>query len=562
MHSKDLHKIIVSLQKTAHDAKVIDQVHAQAITNGLIYVTPTWNCILRAYSKSSKPVKALRIYNYFFIKECSTYPDNYTYPPLLKACSCLLSLSKGSELHARVTKTGLIGDIYVQNALLHFYGRVSELTDARVLFDRMPYRDIASWNTLLGIYNNNPDSGTQVLILFKRLMREEIKADKITLVILLSACAREEELHCGEALHCYATKVGLECLLNLENALLEMYTNCGNMDAALTLFNQMVSTRDIVSYTILINGYVAMGSLDLAREIFDNISVKDSVLWGSMMHAYVKAKRPKTALELFEKMVDEGAIPDENIMVSIISACASSSDLQYGRQIHRFMLRKNISQDTFVKTALIDMYSKCGSLEEALVTFYKTDDKDIFTWTTMIEGLAKSGRGDKALRLFNQMERRGVMPNEATFVSVLAACSHSGLITEGCHLFGRMARVYSVQPKIEHFGCLIDLLSRAGLLYQAEEFIKIIPSEDKLIAYKTLLSACIKYSEFDLGKKVANDIMKLGSHCNATFILLSNFYALTGQWAEITGARRNMKQLDTRKKKPGTSAVEVSITRV
>ncbi|KAK3188735.1 hypothetical protein Dsin_028296 [Dipteronia sinensis] len=422
MHSKDLHKIIISLQKTAHNhnARVIDQVLSHAITTGLTtHATSTWNCILRAYSKSPTPIKALRIFN-----QCSAsiYPDNYTYPPLLKACSCLLSLSMGTELHARLTKTGLDADIYVQNALLHFYGVVDELTYARVLFDRMPYRDIASWNTFLGIYNNNPDFGIQnLLVLFKRLMCEEIKADKITLVILLSACAREEELDCGRALNSFVTKVGLECNLNLENALLEMYTKCGVMDAALTLFNQMVSRRDIVSYTILINGYVEMGSVDLAREIFDNILIKDSVLWGSMMHAYIKAKQPKAALELFKKMVDDGVmIPDENIMVSAISACASLSDLQFGRLVHHFILENNISQDVFVKTALIDMYSKCGSLEDALVTFYKMDDKDVFTWTTMIEGLAKSGLGDKALHLFNQMERQGVMPNEATFVSFVS----------------------------------------------------------------------------------------------------------------------------------------------
>ncbi|TXG48165.1 hypothetical protein EZV62_027459 [Acer yangbiense] len=557
MHSKDLHKIIISLQKTAHNhnARVIDQVLSHAITNGLTtHSTSTWNCILRAYSKSPTPIKALRIFNQF---SPSIYPDNYTYPPLLKACSSLFSLSMGTGLHARLTKTGLDADIYVQNALLQFYGVVvADLTYAHVLFDRMPYRDIASWNTFLGIYNNNPDFGIQnLLILFKRLMCEEIKADKITFVILLSACAREEEIDCGRALHSFVTKVGLECNLNLENALLEMYTKCGDMDAALTLFNQMVSMRDLVSYTILINGYVEMGSVDLARQIFDNILIKDSVLWGSMIHAYVKAKQPKAALELFKKMVDDGVmIPDENIMVSVISACASLSDLQFGRLVHQFIFQNNISQDAFVKTALIDMYSKCGSLEEALVTFYKMDDKDVFAWTTMIEGLAKSGIGDKALRLFNQMERQGVTPNEATFVSVLAACSHSGLITEGCQLFTRIATVYRVKPKMEHFGCIIDLLSRAGLLYQAEEFIKSIPSKDKLIAYKTLLSACIKYSEFNLGKKVANEIMNLGSQSNATFILLSNFYALTGQWDEVTEVRRNMKRFDARKK-PGTSAL-------
>lgn len=154
------------------------------------------------------------------------------------------------------------------------------------------------------------------------------------------------------------------------------------------------------------------------------------------------------------------------------------------------------------------------------------------------------------------MERKGIKPNEATFVSVLAACRHSGLITEGCQLFRRMGGVYRVQPTIEHFVCLVDLLSRAGLLYQAEEFIKIMPAEDKFISYKALLSACITYSEFDLGKKVANNMMKLGNQSHEAYVLLSNFYALEGHWTEVAEARRNMKELQTRKK-PGNSIIDL-----
>ncbi|KAJ4702941.1 putative Pentatricopeptide repeat-containing protein [Melia azedarach] len=431
-----------------------------------------------------------------------------------------------------LVKIGLDSDIYVGNALIQFYGCLGTLIDARVLFEKMPHRDVGSWNTLLGIYNYSSDSW-EVLILFKRLMYEEIKADKITLVILFSACARLEKLHYGKTLHCYATKVGLECMLNLENALLGMYTKCKDIDEALRLFDKMGSRKDIVSHNILLNGYIEMELVDFAREIFDKIVEKDLVVWSSMMHGYVKAKQPKKTLELFKKMVDTGLTPDQNTMVSVLSACASLSNLQYGRLVHRFILQNNIRQDSFVKTAVIDMYSKCGSLEDGLVTFYKMDCKDVVTWTTMIEGLANYGLGNEALCTFYQMERQGITPNEATFVSLLAACSHSGLINEGCQLFRRMAGVYRIQPKIEHFGCLVDLLSRAGLLHQAEEFMEMIPADDKIIAYKTLLSACINYSEFDLGQKIANNMMELGPQSQAVYVLLSNFYALEGHGLKL-----------------------------
>ncbi|KAJ0018678.1 hypothetical protein Pint_11285 [Pistacia integerrima] len=327
------------------------------------------------------------------------------------------------------------------------------------------------------------------------------------------------------------------------------------LTSARGVFDEMPH-RVIVSWNTLLEGCAEMGMVELGREVFDMIVDKDTVIWNSMMHAYVKAKLPKEALKLFKIMVDEGVIPDENTMVSVLSACASLSDLECGRLVHRFIHQNNIKQDVFVKTALIDMYSKCGCLEDALVLFYKMGCKDVFTWTIMIEGLANYGLGIEALRVFNQMERQGIKPNEATFVSVLAACSHSGLVTEGCQLFRRMVGVDRIQPKNEHFGCLIDLFSRAGLLYQAEEFIETMKAEDKLIAYKTLLSACIRYSEFDVGEKAAYKMMKLGPQNHATYILLSNFYAQAGQWAEVAEARRNMKEFDMRKM-PGNSTLEL-----
>ncbi|XP_044494876.1 putative pentatricopeptide repeat-containing protein At3g15930 [Mangifera indica] len=557
MCSKQLQNLLVSLKSaTTYNAKIIDQALTQSITNGIFHATPTWNCILRVYSKSPTPIKAILIYNHYFSRKSSIHPDNYTYPPLLKACLGVFSLPKGQELHAHLTKIGLDSDIYVQNDLIHFYGCMNYLTSARALFDEMPQRVIVSWNTLLSIYNDSCESIVEVLVLFKRLICEEIKADRITLVILLSACAQVGRLDFGRAVHCYATKVGLECMLGLENALLGMYLKCREKSAALRVFDEMDSRRDVVSHTILFKGCAEMGMVELARKIFDMIVVKDIVTWSLMMHVYVKAKLPKDVLKLFEKMVDDGVIPDENTMVSVLSACASLSNLQCGRLLHRFIYQKNIKQDVILKTALIDMYSKCGCLEDALVIFYKMGCKDVFTWTIMIEGLANYGFGNEALRVFNQMERQGIRPNEATYVSVLAACSHSGLVTEGCKLFRRMVIVDQIQPKNEHFGCLIDLFSRAGLLHQAEEFIETMRAEDKLIAYKTLLSACIRYSEFDVGEKAAYKMMKLGLQSHATHILLSNFYAQAGQWAEVAEARRNMKEFDVRKM-PGNSTLEL-----
>ncbi|KAJ8758704.1 hypothetical protein K2173_000425 [Erythroxylum novogranatense] len=548
-----LYKLLLSLKQSAHSSKHIDQILTHTITTGLAHATRTWNCLIRAYSKSPTPIKAVLIYNHF-ITFGSDFPDNYTYPVLFKACSRIYWGSTGKQLHAHVVKIGLQSDICVQNALIHFYGAVSLLTDACKLFDEMPVRDVATWNSVMCAYSTNTRSPRKVVVLLKKMINDYIRPDQITWVIILSACTQLDESGCGRAIHSYVLKLGLACVLNVSNALLGLYIKCKKTNEALRLFSELDLCRDLVSCTILINGYVEMGSLDMARDIFDQIVDKDIVLWNLLVHAYAKAKRPLDALDLFMRMENEQVIPDESTMVSVLAACASLTDLHSGRLAHQFINYHNIRQDIVLKTALIDMYFKCGSMEEALVTFYKMEEKDAFSWTAVIEGLGNLGYGNEALSLFYQMEGQGAWPNAATFVSVLKACSHSGLINEGCQLFKRMVEAYQVQPRIEHFGCLIDLLSRTGLLHEVEEFVKLLLPEERLVAYKTLLNACIKYSEFKLGDKIGDEIMKLSCDTYETHILLSNFRALAGQWTQVAKTRRIMEDFCIRRK-PGTSSL-------
>ncbi|KAL7241886.1 hypothetical protein ACSBR1_014460 [Camellia fascicularis] len=550
-----LHITLKSLKSSAYKVKQLDQILTQTITTGLLHTTPTWNCILRVYSKSPKPIKAILIYNHS-IQSNSIIPDNFTFPSLLKACTSLNSFPKGKELHAHILKVGLDCDVYVQNSLIHFYGSAGCIDDARFVFDKMSQRDITSWNSLLGTYNSNSELRIEALVLFKEMICDGIGVDAITLVIILSALAKVRWVEYGSAVHGYMIKVGFLSKLNLENSLLGMYVKFWKMNAAMRLFDEMSGRRGVVSYTILINRYVDMGFVDFARDIFDQMVDKDVVLWNSMIHGYVESKRPSEALELFKKMENETVKPDETTLVSVLVACASLLNLQYGRLVHRLILRNDMRHDVFVGTALIDMYCKCGSLDEALVTFYKMVDRDVFTWTTAIEGLANYGCVNEALKLFNQMENHGINPNEATFVSALTACRQLGLVDEGCFLFNKMVKIYNIQPKVEHFGCLVDLLSRAGMVHQAEEFIKTMPPGERLVAYKTLLSACISYSKINFGLEVADELIRLGSENLAVCILLSNLYALAGKWSKVEEIRRKMKKIGM-VKEPGISSIEV-----
>ncbi|XP_028054235.1 pentatricopeptide repeat-containing protein At4g18840-like [Camellia sinensis] len=286
-----LHITLKSLKSSAHKITQLDQILTQTITTGLLHTTPAWNCILRAHSKSPKPIKAILIYNHS-IQSNSIIPDNFTFLSLLKACTSLNSFPKGKELHAHIIKVGLDCDVYVQNSLIHFYGSTGCIDDARFVFDKMSQRDFTSWNLLLGTYNSNSVLRIEALVLFKEMICDGVGVDAITLVIILSALAEVRWVEYG----------------------------------------------------------------NFARDIFDQMVDKDVVLWNSMIHGYVESKRPSEALELFKKMENETVKPDETTLVSVLVACASLSNLQHGRLVHRLILRNDMRHDVFVGTVLIDIY--------------------------------------------------------------------------------------------------------------------------------------------------------------------------------------------------------------
>ncbi|PIA37820.1 hypothetical protein AQUCO_03000390v1 [Aquilegia coerulea] len=539
--------LLTLLKQSSHNVKHLAQIFAQTITTGLINKTLIWNYVLRSHSKCSTPIKAIHIYNYYYTKASYVLPDNHTYPCLLKACSHLCSLPKGQEIHAHAIKMGFDSDTYISNALIHFYGSMGQVVDARQCFDEMSNKDLVSWNSVIASYTASPEFQCEVFFLFKGMLVNGVGVDGITLAILLSACALVGRIEYGRATHGYVIKLGIRCGLNMRNALLSMYAKGGCMDTANRLFCEMAGERDTVSHTIMINGFMELGLVDDACKVFNQMVVKDLVAWNSMINGYVKVKRPKEALKLFEEMDKEKLNPDENTIVSVLLACASLSDLKHGRLAHRYILQRNINRDVVVGTALVNMYAKCGSLEEAMVTFYKMDCKDVYAWTAAITGVADHGYGKEAMALFVKMENELLKPNEATFVSVLMACSRSGLVEEGCFLFDRMVEHYKIKPTVEHFGCLIDLLSRAGSLFQAEKFIECMPPEEKLVGYKTLLGATINYSDIDLGEKVAQKLIDLKPRSHGVYIMVSNFYALKGRWDKVIETRNIMKDMDMRK---------------
>ncbi|XP_020109326.1 pentatricopeptide repeat-containing protein At4g14820-like [Ananas comosus] len=385
------------------------------------------------------------------------------------------------------------------------------------------------------------------------MVRNDVAVDDITLATILSGHGQAGLEH-GRVIHAFLLKNGFLLAGKIGNAVMNSYARRGDVVAAFRLFSRM-KVRDAASHTILINGYLKLGLFDNARAIFDEMHSRDLVAWNSVINGYVKASRIKEALELFKQMEDEMVKPDEVTMNSLMSACAQLTDLQLGRSIHRFIRQQGIKEDLFLGTALIHMYAKCGSLMDAALTFSKMEIKDVYTWTALISGFSVNAHGHEALRLFTQMRKEGVEPNDATFVAVLMACSHAGLVGEGRYWFDQMVRAYKIQPKIEHLGCMVDLLSRAGLLYEAVEIIKEIPIQDRVIPYKTLLGACISYGDIDLGEKVAKELIKMDTKSHGVFVLLSNFHAFAKRWDDVEDMRNILRRSDI-KKEAGISNVE------
>ncbi|KAF2560066.1 hypothetical protein F2Q68_00014997 [Brassica cretica] len=340
------------------------------------------------------------------------------------------------------------------------YAALGKMEITHKLFDEMPERDVVSWNGLISSYAGH-GSFDDAITVFKRMSKESnLKPDESTIVSTLSACSALKNLEVGEGIHRYVVVTEFEMSVKIGNALVDMFCKCGRIDEG--------------------------------RELFERSPVKDVVLWTAMMNGYVQFNRFDEALELFRCMQTDGIRPDNFVLVSLLKGCAQTGALEQGKWIHGYIDENRVTVDRVVGTALVDMYAKCGCIESALEVFYETKERDTASWTSLIYGLTMNGMSGRAMDLYYEMESVGVRLDDITFVAVLTACNHCGFVEEGRRVFYSMTKVHKIQPKAEHYSCLIDLLSRAGLLEEAEEVIDEMrnESDESLVPlYCSLLSA-------------------------------------------------------------------------
>lgn len=333
-----------------------------------------------------------------------------------------------------------------------------------------------------------------------------------------------------------------------------MYSSLGLISHAHLIFSDIVSP-DLVTITSMLTGLAESGEVDSARQLFDKIPDRDTVSWNAMISGYVHVGRSKDGLDLFGEMLNQGVKVNELTMVPVLAACAHLGAPDQGKWAHAYIQRNRLGLNVTLGTALVDMYSKCGNVEAAMEVFWNMRERNVFTWNSAISGLAMNGAGNESLKLFEIMERQGVLPNGVTFVGLLRGCCVAGLAQQGSEMFILMRDRYGIEPWDEHYSCMVDLYGRAGMLNEALQFICNMPIEPHVSVWRALLNSCKMYNNVKLGEYAVDKITSTMANNDGAHVLLSNIYAQNRNWKGVSSVRERMKAKGV-SKEPGCSVVE------
>lgn len=452
-------------------------------------------------------------------------------------------------------RVGALGDGFVGTALVGAYAACGRVGDARRVFDGMPVRDVVAWGVMLDSYCQTRNYKA-ALLLFAEMKRSGVVPDQLILATVLSACRHLRHLRIGKTIHSYMLVSDILINAHLSSALINLYASCAKMDIAEKLYNGM-PRKDLVSSTAMVFGYAKNRKVEIARSIFDGMPEKDVVSWSAMISGYAESNQPNEALSLFSDMQEHGIRPDEVTVLSAISACANLGSLDKAIWIHSFTENNRMTKILRICNALIDMFAKCGGITLALNIFNEMPHKNVITWTSMIAAFAMHGDGKSALVMFEQMKKEGVEPNKVTFLNLLCACCHAGLVHEGRSLFRCMVQEYRIEPMHEHYGCMVDLLGRAKLLREAVDLIESMHLGPNVAIWGSLLAACWMHGDLKLGAFAAKKVLELDPNHDGASVLLSKIYAKSGSWNDAEEVRGVMK-LHGFSKETGSSWMELN----
>lgn len=446
----------------------------------------SWNAMISVHAQQGHSKKALELVH--LSQQKCIEPDEVTFICALTACRSVAALEEGRILHACILDVGCTFDVVVGNALVSMYGKCEALEDAHLLFNKMPWHNVITWNALMDAHVQL-GRANEVLQILRQMQEEGFKPDEGTYVSVLSGCASLAALSEGQFVHMCIVDDGLKSEV-LESALMNMYGKCG--------------------------------TLEDAEIVFHNMYHGSAICWNAMISVYTLQGHSTEALVLFRQMQQLDVMPSKVTFISILNACASLTALEEAQVIYGCIAVRGLESDVLIATALMSIYGKCGALEDARKVFDGIQKRDVIAWNVLISVYGQQGHGKKALQVFQEMVAEKAKPNDVTFLNLLSSCSHAGLLDEGQQCFLSMGKDYGIKPTLEHYGCMIDLYGRAGQLVEAEDFILKWSLQQHALVWTNLLGACRLHGDAERGKRAAETIVHLEGQDSATYVLLAN----------------------------------------
>ncbi|XP_012489585.1 pentatricopeptide repeat-containing protein At5g39680 [Gossypium raimondii] len=482
----------------------------------------SWCSLMAGYLQTGFSLQVLKLFKDMTLVD-SLRPNEYIFAVVFSACSDGGKALEGRQCHGYVVKSGLVFHQYVKNALINMYSKFSDVKGAMRVFSLVPGYDVYSYNLVLNGLVQQGFSNEAIQVL-ERLMGESVEWDSVTYVTVFGLCACLKDLKLGLQVHCRILTSDVELDVFVNSAIINMYGKCGKV----------------------IN----------ARKTFDCLQVKNVVVWTGIMAAYFQNGCFEEALNLFSEMKIGDVSPNGFTFAVMLNSTAGLSALRHGNVLYGEIVKSGFKDHVIVGNALINMYAKCGDIEAASKVFLDMMYRDCITWNAMICGYSHHGLGKEAMALFNDLLAAGECPNYVTFVGVLSACSHLGLVKEGLYYLNQFMRQVGVEPGLEHYTCVVGLLSKAGLLDEAEKLLRSIPVELDVIAWRTLLSACHVHRNYGFGRRIAEFVLEMDPNDVGTYTLLSNIYAKAKRWDGVVKIRKLMRERNI-KKEPGVSWIEI-----
>lgn len=512
----------------------------------------------------------------------------------IKQCSSGKKTQTLESVYASMIKTNSNHDSFLMSQFITACSsisssRIMDLTNSAFAMMENPNTLVYDASIRAFVHSRSPH---QALACYMHMLKNGVVPSSYSFSSLVKACTllMNDSGSSGKAVHGHVWKRGFDSHVFVQTTLVEFYSALGHARDSRRVFDEMPE-RDVFAWTAMISSHVRNGDVDSAAKLFDEMperntatwnamidgyaksgnverveflfdqmptSTRDVITWTTVMACYSRNKRYDDVVALFHEMVNEGMVPDEVTMTTVISACAHLGAVGLGKEVHLYLMVNGFGLNVYTGSSLIDMYAKCGSIDRSLLVFYKLQEKNLFCWNSMIDGLGTHGYAKEAMRMFGEMEREGIRPNGVTFVSVLTACTHAGFIEEGRRRFVSMVRDYGISPGVEHYGCMVDLLSKGGLLEDALEMIRSMGFEPNSFIWGALLNGCKLHRNLEIAHVAVRNLMVLEPGNSGHYSLLVNMYAEANRWSEVAKIRTSMKDLGVEKRCPGSSWIEIN----